>query len=74
MYLISIIGPNTGLHFSISRSSVADRIDKCIALNNKECNPMIYDLTFYKGTWFDYSKFEYILNYLKNNKLSLFSK
>jgi len=74
LYLISIIGPNTGLHFSISRASVADRIGKCIALNNKDCNQMIYDLTFYKATWFDYLKFEYTLNYLKNSKLSLFSK
>jgi hypothetical protein len=74
LYLISIIGPNTGLHFSISRASVAERISKCIALNNKDCDQMIYDLTFYKGTWFDYSKFEYNLNYIKNNKLSLFSK
>jgi hypothetical protein len=74
LYLISIIGPNTGLHFSISRASIAERINKCISLNNKDCNQLIYDLTYYGGTWFDYSKFEYILNYIKNNKLSLFSK
>jgi hypothetical protein len=72
LYFISILGPNTGLHFAISRAAIADKVNKCITLNTKSCNKMIYDLTFYKGIWYNYSDFENHIDFLKKNKLSLF--
>ena len=73
LYLISIVGPNTGLHFAISRTSIANMVSNCLILHYKDCNKIIYDLTFYKNNWYNYSDFERHINYLKKNKLSLFS-
>jgi hypothetical protein len=73
LYLISIVGPNTGLHFAISRTSIANMINNCLILHYKDCNKIIYDLTFHKKNWYNYSDFESHINYLKKNKLSFFS-
>jgi hypothetical protein len=72
LYFISILGPNTGLHFAILRAAIADKVNKCIILNTNSCDKMIYDLTFYKGIWYNYSDFEKSIDFLKKNKLSLF--
>jgi hypothetical protein len=72
LYFLSILGPNTGLHFAISRAAIADKVNKCIILNTKSCNKMIYDLTFYKDIWYNYSDFENHIDFLKKNRLSLF--
>ena len=72
LYFISILGPNTGLHFAISRAAIADKVSKCIILNTKSCNKLIYDLTFYKGIWYNYSDFQNHIDFLKKNKLSFF--
>lgn len=69
-YLISIIGPNTGIDYAISRSAISQKINKCIENNNDNCNKLAYYETMYQGTWYNYEKFNNVFNYLENNKLS----
>lgn len=72
-YLISILGPNTGMHFGISRAAIYNEVNFCLNHNKKECNKIIYDLTFYNGDWYRYDDFLKIINYLYLNKLSFYN-
>jgi hypothetical protein len=70
VYLISIIGPNTGIDYAISRSAISQKINKCIENNNDNCNKLTYNETMYHETWYSFEKFNNAFNYLENNKLS----
>jgi hypothetical protein len=69
-YFISIVGPNTGWHFAVSRAAITDRVNKCIIFYSINCNKMIYDSTFYMGKWYNYLDFESNVSWIKKNKLS----
>lgn len=70
-YIISILGPYTGVHFAITRAAIYQKINNCIVNNNNNnCNSLVYNETMYKGTWFSSEKFNDVFNYLEKNKLS----
>ena len=69
-YFISIIGPNTGVHFAVSRAAIFNQITSCYKSNKQDCNEVIYHSTLYNSDWFDYDHYLQVMNHLKIYHLS----
>lgn len=69
-YFISIIGPNTGIHFAVSRAAIFNQINSCYKSNKQDCNEVIYHSTLYNSDWFDYDHYLQVMKHLKIYHLS----
>jgi hypothetical protein len=69
-YIVSIIGPYTGIHFAISRMATTQKINDCVRLKENDCNILIYKETMYDGTWFDKEKFNKVIYFLKDKNFT----
>jgi hypothetical protein len=69
-YIVSIIGPYTGIHFAISRMATTQKINDCVRLKENDCNILIYKETMYGGTWFDKEKFNKVIYFLKDKNFT----